>query len=90
MRVDGPPECVLFVKFQGKTITINVEPSDSIETVKAKIQEKQGISVKKQKLIFAGKYLEDHRTLSDYDYQSGGNEVHLVLHYWAKASFKIG
>jgi len=80
----------LFVKMlSGKTITIDVEPSDEITTVKEKIRDKEGYAMDDQRLIYAGKQLESDKTLLDYKIGKEAT-IHLALSPRAATRANLG
>ena len=69
----------IFVKtLTGKCITANIEPTDTVESLKNFIREREGIPNDQQRLVFGGKQLEDNRSLADYNIRKECT-VHLVL-----------
>lgn len=69
----------IFIKtLQGRTITLDVDPNDTIQSLKQKIESKENIPVQEQRLIYSGKQLNDTFTLSDYNVQDQST-LHLML-----------
>ncbi|KAL3998578.1 NEDD8 [Acanthocheilonema viteae] len=62
----------------GKEIELDIEPNDKVERIKEKVEEKEGIPPPQQRLIFAGKQMNDEKTAQDYKV-AGGSVLHLVL-----------
>ncbi|KAI3375283.1 hypothetical protein L3Q82_021792, partial [Scortum barcoo] len=71
-------DCCLFQTLTGKEIEIDIEPTDKVERIKERVEEKEGIPPQQQRLIYSGKQMNDEKTAADYKIQ-GGSVLHLVL-----------
>lgn len=75
---EGSTKQIFIKTLQGKTLTIDVSDTDTIQSIKNKIFDKEGIPIDQQRLVFNGKQLEDNQTIADYNIQADSN-IHLVL-----------
>ncbi|XP_067257591.1 NEDD8 isoform X1 [Chanodichthys erythropterus] len=74
-------EATMLIKVKtltGKEIEIDIEPTDKVERIKERVEEKEGIPPQQQRLIYSGKQMNDEKTAADYKIQ-GGSVLHLVL-----------
>uniref|UniRef100_A0A8C5ATZ2 Ubiquitin-like protein NEDD8 n=1 Tax=Gadus morhua TaxID=8049 RepID=A0A8C5ATZ2_GADMO len=69
---------ISFQTLTGKEIEIDIEPTDKVERIKERVEEKEGIPPQQQRLIYSGKQMNDEKTAADYKIQ-GGSVLHLVL-----------
>uniref|UniRef100_A0A8V0XFN3 Ubiquitin-like protein NEDD8 n=1 Tax=Gallus gallus TaxID=9031 RepID=A0A8V0XFN3_CHICK len=74
----GPPRAAVPMTLTGKEIEIDIEPTDKVERIKERVEEKEGIPPQQQRLIYSGKQMNDEKTAADYKIQ-GGSVLHLVL-----------
>ena len=68
----------IYVRARGKTLTLHVDSSDEVELIKYMVQDMDGVPLDKQRLIFAGKYLENDCPLADYNIQDKST-LHLTI-----------
>lgn len=79
--VSKTEEVTMLIKVKtltGKEIEIDIEPTDKVERIKERVEEKEGIPPQQQRLIYSGKQMNDEKTAADYKIQ-GGSVLHLVL-----------
>uniref|UniRef100_A0A9L0IC78 Ubiquitin-like protein NEDD8 n=1 Tax=Equus asinus TaxID=9793 RepID=A0A9L0IC78_EQUAS len=76
----GLPQEYIFIRntLTGKEIEIDIEPTDKVERIKERVEEKEGIPPQQQRLIYSGKQMNDEKTAADYKIL-GGSVLHLVL-----------
>ncbi|KAM7001053.1 ubiquitin-like protein NEDD8 isoform 4-T4 [Passerculus sandwichensis] len=78
VAVGSAPSASRLTTLTGKEIEIDIEPTDKVERIKERVEEKEGIPPQQQRLIYSGKQMNDEKTAADYKIQ-GGSVLHLVL-----------